>query len=639
MKDTLLKLKTFKVFRLTTTLAQVPLSYLKEITWENDQAYGFAYARQLWGAGWMGKCGLLLLLLAVLASALLLGNLPAQAETGEAVIPLPILGAGLLMYAIGWGFAQAVAVDLPLWGFALLSVYLSWYGLLIGGSLAGSLGFALPTLWIFILGLRLVAASQGRMRWLILGLLCLGAGQLTFGSLGLGKIVPQVYNELGRWCLGLVYLILSTLLLRMPLLPPRRPSAGFTFCGTLLVSGTYFGLAFARDAQGTAGNALLAFQGLLGFVDLFWFWLGWTLLEGFLTTGAWGVRETRRLFSWSWFPAALPFAWLLAALGAWWLTGNPPLLLMVWSHHLGLDTWVYSWSLPLYFTVHDLVLPSLILFGVYLASRVTHRYSAQRTANLHGVWIALILSLYGFYECLAAFATLEEDAAFEPGVWAALLLGGGIVWELARSGAAYWESESRTRQYALTAFLLIMVVISTVTLSARLPDLVKEYTLYSFLGVVYLGLPLSLFTLLPQWVDYEPPGGWGLLGLFGLGIASAVLVLGINPQPGLHLGLAPLVWVIALALWGRKLGRLEQPLDGLLAGSALGLGFVTFWMSPEMLLVPFLKPLNDWQLRYLLLDLQRPLLLSGQLWFTLGGIGVGMLCGWVFTKRKKDKAG
>ncbi len=56
---------------------------------------------------------------------------------------------------------------------------------------------------------------------------------------------------------------------------------------------------------------------------------------------------------------------------------------------------------------------------------------------------------------MEAFATLEEDAAFAPGVWIMLLLGGGIVWELARSGAAYWESETRSRQYALTAFLLM----------------------------------------------------------------------------------------------------------------------------------------------------------------------------------------
>lgn len=633
MREALLHWKTSRPYQLAAAVVQVPLNYVKEITWENDQAYGFAFARQLWGAGWMGKLGLALLLGATLVSAWLLGSLPEEADPGQPVVPALILGTGLAVYACGWAFAQAVTVELPLWGYFLLSVYLSWYGMLIGGSLAGTPGFALPTLWIFFLGWWIFRAGVGKRRWIFLILLCLGAGYLTFGALGLGKITPDAYHELGRWTFGLVYLALSVIGLRIPLHPARRPSPAFAFCGTLVVAGLYFGLAFARDARGTADNALLAFQGLLGFVDLFWFWLGWTLLEGFLTLGSWSVRETMRVFHWKWFPGLIPFTWLAAALCGWWFTGSPPLLLMVWSYNLGIDAWVNSWSLAQYFTVHDLALPSLVLFGAALLLWAARRLSAGWIASLHGVWIALILSLNGFYESMEAFATLEEDAAFAPGVWAMLLLGGGIVWELARSGAAYWESETRSRQYALTALLLMMTVISTITLSARLPDLVKEYTLYSFLGVVYLGVPLSIFTLIQEWTDYEPPGGWGLLGLFALGMGSAVLALGIDPAPGLHLALAPLVWGAALAVFGRRLGRLEGALDGLIAGSALALGFITFWMSPEMLLVPYLKPLNDWQLRYLLADVERPLLLPGQLWFTLGGLAVGMALGWAFTRR------
>jgi hypothetical protein len=637
MKAAYLSIKNTRLYKLFTSVLQIPISYFKEITWENDQVYGFSFARQLWGAGWMGKIGLGLLLVTVIVSSWMLGVLPEQADQNQPVVPLTILGFGLFVYAFGWAYAQAVSVELPLWGFFLSAACLSWYGLLIGGSLAGKPAFALPILWIFLLGWWLFRAAEGKMRWVFLVLLCWGTGYLTFGALGLGKVVPEAYKELSRWTFGLVYLGIGWLALKIYDLivkkSAHRPSPTFTFCGTFLVVAIYFGLALFQDASGTAKNALLAFQGLLGYVDLFWLWLGWTLIEGFLIAGSWGVRETMRIFRWKWFPGLFPLVWLVTAFFGWWFTGNPPLTLLIWEHELGLDAWVNSWTQAQYFTLHDLVIPSLVLSGLALLAWALRRLKTAWIASLFGIWIAIILSLNGYYESMQAFATLDQDAAFSPGVWTMLMLSGGIVWELARGGAAYWESEKRARQYALTAFLLIMLVISTITLSARLPDLVKEYTLYSFLGVVYLGIPLAIYTLLQEMTDYDPPGGWGMLGLFAFGMFSAVLVLGINSNPGLHMAIAPLVWAVVLWLFGHKLGRLAGGLDGLIAGGALGLGFVTYWMSPEVLFVPYLNWFVKWQLRYLLAPPVRPLLLPGQLWVSLGGLAAGMVIGWVFTRQ------
>lgn len=620
-------------YRFAAAILRVPYHYFKQLIWEEDQAYGFAFVRQLWAAGWIGKIGFGVLIFSLVVSAWVLGNLSPPAEPGAAAIPINALVLCLVLFCFGSAFTMAFAIDLPLWAYTIVAAYLCWYSLLIGGSLAGTPGFALPTLWLFFIGWRLIRASQNRTRWIILGVLSAGAGYLTFGALSLGKITPAEFHEMGRWLFGLLFFGLSVLALRTTSAFASKPSALATFTITLLITGLFLIMAFTRDQSSTAETTLLAFQSLLGFVDLFWFWLGWTLLEGFLTTGDWGAREMMRVIPWRWFPAFLPLLWLSCAFLAWWLTGSPPLAMIVWAHNLGLDTWVYSWSLPYYFTVDGLALPSVVLALAVLVFYLARRLTTQLLANFHGIWIALILSLYGYYESMTAFATLEEDAAFQPGVWVTFLLVGGIVWELARSSAAYWESETHTRLYALTAFLIMLTTVSTITLSAGLPDLVKEYTLYSFLGVIYLGVPLVIWTLLPKFSAYEPPDGWGLLGLFALGIASAVLVLGIDPWPGWAAGLAPLAWGAALALIGRKLGRLEHSIDGIIAGSALALGFVTFWMSPEMLNVPFLRPLNDWQLRYLLLNLERPILLPGQFWFTLAGIGTGSACGWIFTRR------
>jgi hypothetical protein len=103
-------------------------------------------------------------------------------------------------------------------------------------------------------------------------------------------------------------------------------------------------------------------------------------------------------------------------------------------------------------------------------------------------------------------------------------------------------------------------------------------------------------------------------------VLSASLVLGLDPKAGAYFLIAPLVWAMGLLLWGKRLARLSSALDGLVGGGALALGFVTFWMSPQILPVPFLSIWQQWQDRYMLVPLNR---LDAQWAFTLIALAPG----------------
>ncbi len=151
--------------------------------------------------------------------------------------------------------------------------------------------------------------------------------------------------------------------------------------------------------------------------------------------------------------------------------------------------------------------------------------------------------------------------------------------------------------------------------------------------MIYLGLPLVAYDFVCARKNSKPLSMWNLLALYVIGALSASLILGIDPYAGAHFLIAPIVWSISLAVWGKRLARLTSALDGLVGGGALALGFVTFWMSPQILPVPFVSIWQQWQDRYMLVPLNRPLLLDAQWAFTLIALGAGLLIGWSFTRR------
>jgi hypothetical protein len=174
-----------------------------------------------------------------------------------------------------------------------------------------------------------------------------------------------------------------------------------------------------------------------------------------------------------------------------------------------------------------------------------------------------------------------------------------------------------------------------VTLGANLPDFVSQHTFYSFMGTLFLGFPLAIYTLLQQITDVKPVDGKYLLFYFLSGCFSAMICLIINPFTGWHLMLAPVFWGLAISILQKKAFIPDQGLQSVISGAALSLGFSTFWLSPEYIPIPFLSVMNRLQLRYLTIPLNRPLLLPQQFYVMLSAVAIGALFFWLWTQRPK----
>lgn len=612
-------------------LLAIPVQYFYDMKFSGYEKTGFSLVRQFWRAGWLGRVGLLAVLAGTLLTAAALASLSGDVEPGATGLTPLALVISLAMLTLGWSFALTAAIQLPLWGYVLVCAYLAWYGILTGAASAGTFLFSLPTLWMVFIGWRLARVNPSRWRWLWLLILGVGAGHLTFAALGLSRLVPDQYNLAGRFVLGLVYFVLlnNRLSLRKFSDQFRSPSRGLVFCGSVVVIGLFLGLSANSDLAATKENLLLSMRSMLGVVDLFWFWLGWSLFEGGISLAEWFTKKAIRVIRMRAARIVIPIVWLLCTFFGWIATHPVPMQLVIFSKKIGLQDWMLTWSTPVYFAVQGSVYAGIAVMLIAAILALLHRLTQKRLVLLTSLWAASYLGISGYYESLSAFATLEEDAAAQLSFFAGLSLVGGILWKLAKSGVSFWETRSRGRLMTLAAILLMMLCISGVTLGARLPDLVMEYTLYSFFGVIYLGFPLTLMKLLPVFTEYQPPRGLGLFALFGLGCLSASIVMMINPYAGPHMTLAPILWLIVLIWLGKRLARMQGWMDGMVAGSALALGFITFWLAPQALPIPFIVEPNLWQRTYLDAQLNRPLLEEGQVWITLAALIAGGLMGFI----------
>ncbi len=608
-------------------VARVAWDYIRQM-YGNQAASGFWLFRGLWSAGPVGRVGLLLLGSALpLAAALLSGML---ASGGPLTLPF-----GLALFAVAWAFTLSAATRLSLPGYVIVCAYLAWYGILAGGTLAGTPAFALPTVWMLWIGGAVGYAMPRWRRWLWLWVLCFGVAYLTYGAWGLYRNLPEAWYWPGQVVLSLVYLAVLALTNRLR----KPPALGRTFWGTLTVAALFYALAGRRDSAALGENTVLSFQGILGLVDLAWMWLGGSLFVGALEVGAWGTdrvgawlpeRVTRRLW---------PLCWGAVAVGGWLLlsTSAPPALMLV-LYRLGVYAWVDAWPYAVYFAVQGQVWVSLAALAVALVGAFLRKRGRPLTvltpAWINGVWIAAFIGQLGYHQAMAAFGTVEAEAAAPLTFWPALVLLGGLVWQMATAGAE-WSRASWARLYGLVGVMLLLVSVSTVLVGVGSPMVILEYTLYSFLGLLYLGLPMALRALLFPDADAAPVSGGRLALLFGLGCLSAVVVLGIDPYAGLHLALAPLLWLAVLAAAGWRLARLESGWNGAFVGGVLALGFAIFWMSPEVLPIPLLVFVNTWQQRYVETVLNRPVMQAGQLWFTLLALAAGAGVGWAWTLRRR----
>lgn len=655
--------------------------YQLEGEWE-----GLKLVRRVWQVRPLGRLGLAALVVGSIIAATQIEARAAQPLYADVALPESVTIVGAALFALGWAFALSAAINLPLWGYFIVAAYLSWHGLFIGGNLAGTPVFALPTIWMLLLGWRLARtpttlksappidsppASESRPEansgavdasgstadptpapttpsevaplrrdqkhwrfWLLI--MCFGAAYLTYGAFRLRQVFTGDWEIFAPITLGLIYFAALTnrYTLKRFSKPDQLPKANRVFWWTLIVVAIFFALGISRDPVKAGSTTLLAMRGLLGIVDLFWLWLGAGLFQGAIGLGKWVTKESIPFLSERVTRILFPLIWIGVGVFSWIATHDLSVGVTVFAHNSGLRAWVNSWNDPDYWGVYYQFFASVIAVLLVIFFLIRRRWTNDKLAWLSGLWLAAYIGVVGFYANFESFGTLEADAAAPLAFWTGFTLIGGLVWEMAKSNAD-WSKVSNERILALIAWLLLMLSVCVVTLGAGLPELVMEYTLYSFFGVIYLGLPLVAYDFVCERKGYTALSMWNLLALFVIGALSASLVLGIDPNAGAHFLLAPIVWALGLALWGKPLARLSSALDGLVSGGALALGFVTFWMSPQSLPVPFLSIWQQWQDRYLLLPLNRPLLLDDQWWLTLIALGVGMLIGWSFTLRQR----
>ncbi|HZY43397.1 MAG TPA: hypothetical protein VFF70_01505, partial [Anaerolineae bacterium] len=587
---------------------------------------GFYLARRLWTVSSVSRLGLIALLIGTWLTTTAFST--RQSSTATLI--------GLVMFTLGWAFALTAAVNSAPIVYLIVSAYLGWYGILIGGALAGSLGFALPTLWMLILGWQVMRRPIRRIDRVCSFLLCFGAAYLTYGAFGLSHLWVPIPLASGVLILALIYFgALFNPIVRRWAIPSRldaikNPRSIFWL--TLLIVGSFFALSYTRDAAQSAANANLAMQNLLGAADLFWMWLGGGLFAGSLGLGRWLTREAMQIVTARWLRWFIPIGWLAVAIFGYLATGPLPLSIAVFAYHLGLTDWVSTWSNPDYFAVQAQVCVSLIALAYLIILRLRHTYTDNKLAWANGLWIAAYLSVLGYHSSLMGFAGIDQRSIQSLLAWAALALVGGILWRMAKHGAD-WSGESSSRLYSLLAMLLIMLSVISIVLSANAVQFIQESTLYSFYGIVYLGIPLALYTLLTNQSHFVPMRGIKLAALFALGSLSAIVVLGINPLAGIHLLIAPLIWAIVLS--SHRLQR-EDRLNQLVAGGALALGFAVFWLKPLVLPIPFLQIVQDWQAQYSTAALNRSGMQLGQLWFTAAALIVGVAIGWIMIQRRSQ---
>ena len=629
-------------------IAGIPLRYVGKFELSGEWK-GLQLVHRIWCSGLPGRLGLFMLVIGAVAAALQIEASIAQPLGADVKLPLPVMLTGIALFAAGCAYAAAASSSLPAWGYLMVAAYLSFNILHIGGSLAGTPLFALPTLWFLLVGLTITDSAKPRWR-LWLSLLCFSAAYLTFGSFGLQRIFKGDMQIVAPIVLGLAYFLLlaNKHALRLVRNNGRPPAPGRLFASTFGVICSFFAMAIAFDPSATAQRTLLSMRSLLGILDLFWMWLGAGLFLGAIALGRWITTESMTALPQQMARTSLLFLWIAAALFCWIATHDIPMQAAVIAGAAGLSGWVNTWSLPVFEAAYYQLYASMAAVALFISilawqalsvRTIDGQVTGRLLAWINGLWLAAFVGVVRYFHALTPFGSLYSAAAEPLAFWTALTLIGGLIWTMAKQNNE-WSRASGQRVLALIAWLLVMLSVCVVILGAGLPELILEFTLYSFLGALYFGLPFAAYTIICEQVGREPVPAMHMLMLFGVGVLSSSLVLGIDPMAGPHLLIAPVVWIAALLLW-RRLGKITSVPDGAIAGALTSLGFVTFWMSPQYLHVPFISLWSQWQERYMQIPreaLNRPLLQEGQVWITLAALAVGLVIGIISAYRAAQSA-
>lgn len=614
-----------------SSLLDAAASYLSDVQLQGDLA-GFAFVRRLWRNGLTGRAALLALGGGTLATAYFLTLQPF----GSSLTPTmsqPTVFVSLILFALAWAYAVAAASRLPMWAFVIVAVYLAWFGILPLLGTGAPILINIPLLWLLAVGWLGLRAMPGRWHRIWFLGLCLGAGYLSFSGFGLNRFFPGPWNLPARLALGAIYFALAT---NPFILREQRalPSTARLFWITLVLFGGLVSAAVIFNPDVLAENEYTTLSSALAFLGLLWMLLSFGAFDGAMRTEQWAAREGEKFLNGRVWRVGLLCLWILVTLYE--MPATYTLIIPRFAYvsvplAKALNRWVGgsidAMPDPIYFAMilHQYVGMAVILASFVLILR--KKFSAHWVSQLNAIWIGSFLILLAFQSVLFAIngATVEQGTQLTLG--ATVLLVIGVVWELAKSGAD-WTEQNDGRLFGVVALLLLALAALTFLYGIGDNSFAEQVVFYPLLGILFLGIPYLLLTLIAPRIGYNPPGGSSLAALFGLGWIGALPLVVLSPNPGVHLLLAPLWWSIILFVLGKRLARLNSVWDGVVAGATLGLGFAAFWSHPESFVFPFVPDITA------LSDaaLARNFYQIETLWFTLGAVAVGALIGFVFAR-------
>jgi hypothetical protein len=596
---------------LSARVAKTATDYLQNVSFEGDRA-GFALVRRLWGEGIVGKSTLFVLIAGALLTAFFITQPPSDATTLT-----PTLLVATILFVFGYSLAVAAASRLPLWGYVIAAAYLAFIGLLPFLSLPRIL-ITLPLFWLLLNGWFVARATLNRSRYFWLLLLCLGAAYLIFPGLSLSQFFPGPWNLPARILLGLAFFALLANSLALP--PPSKPlpRLALLFGATLALTTALVLIAVLTVPDAWVSSSLTTFEFALAFVSLLWLALGAGAFGGAVKAGEWVGARTRGLLTTRGRVLALLVFIALVTLGEYLITHSATLLLAGGM----------LLAIAIYFATYYHVWFGVVAVVLGLAAWLAGRLDAARASLLLGAWLGAFFALTVLFTAYLALSELERGAFTPLAFGVAVLLIGGLLWELAKSGAD-WSKSSPARLYGLLALLVLTLGISAALFGAGSVQVSLVSGLYSFYGILFIGIPFLALTLISRALAYQPADSLKLGALFALGWLGAVPLLLVNPNIGWEMLAMPVYWFVVLWFIAPRLVPLRRRLDAVVAGCALALGFVTMWMAPQPVYIPFVDALYELQKPLDQLFLTRPILQFEQLVFTLVALAVGSLCGLV----------
>jgi len=553
---------------------------------------GLATTGTLLRAGPLGWLGLLALLFNVVVTAYLIFQPQAYPalrailwEGEEITLPSPALPLSLLFISLGWAYALCGAAMAGPWVYFAVAAYVAYYGLYAGINLAGTPWFVLPLFWMLVLGAWATASSANRWRRLPLLALSLLVALLTYGSLGLGAMVPAGLGTWGRLALGGIYFALVA---NRWVLGGHSMKPGLAWGVSLAIFIAFYAASLWHSpGEEVLANVFLATNGLLGLVGLFWYWMGLDLFNGARDLAAWLAGTVRRLVPRRALAVIVFVLWAVWALVARLLAFTPPLHL---AESLGDTNWgrallrlPSALSMDLLSALeYDFYLTLVIATVAFILWRVK-RLSPEGLVWLLGLSTAVFFALWGTFSHL--FAVASEGGKIEAGLWPIIVYVGGMFWQVFKVSPDLLAGETslapKIRLSLFLGFLLLLGSISHLELSARYARFERELSLNPLLGVLYLGLPYLLYTLLYQQKRYTPVPSRHLLLLFALGMLSAIPALLLK-----RILLAPLFWFVIILGTVWRSARWDERWDGLVYVAAVALGFISFYTHPLFIPIP-----------------------------------------------------